>query len=98
MEITLNVEPTTPDDLAAFAAEYEEWNKAVEAGFPMPEPEPGEEKPNVDAGDLGVDAWGLPRRPTDDCTRENWNPSSAEITQYWNNFWNGLTARMHDDH
>lgn len=48
MELTLNVEPTTPDDLAAFAEEYEEWNRAVEAGFPMPEPREGEDKPDVD--------------------------------------------------
>jgi len=52
MEITLNVGPTTPEDFAAFSAEWEEWNKAVEAGFPMPEPEEGEEKPNVDLCDI----------------------------------------------
>lgn len=90
MEITLNVAPTTPDDMAAFAAEYAEWNAAVEAGFPMPEPEEGEEKPNVDA-------WGLPRRSDAEFSRENWNPSSAQLTEQSNNFWDGLKARMHDD-
>lgn len=52
MDITLNITPTTPDDMAAFSAEYEEWNRAVEAGFPMPEPKEGEEKPDVDLCDI----------------------------------------------
>lgn len=64
--------------------EYNEWLAEVEATIPPEEPT------------AEVDAWGLPCRPTDDCTVENWNPSSAEINQYWNNFWNGLKARMHE--
>ena len=39
MEITLNTTPTTTDDLTAFSAEYEEWNKLVEQNMEWEQPE-----------------------------------------------------------
>ena len=79
MEITLNTTQTTTDDLTAFSAEYEEWNKLVEQNMEWEQPENKE-----------VDAWGLPRQPVDNCTRENWNPSDAEVTKFWKEFWEGV--------
>jgi len=38
MEITLNTTPTTTDDLTAFSAEYEEWNKLVEQNMEWEQP------------------------------------------------------------
>lgn len=90
MKITLNTQPTTPDDLAAFAAEYEEWNKAVQAGFPMPEPEEGEEKPNVDLCDIV-------RQHDENEDLFAGVGTHEEVTEYWNTFWAGMKARMHDE-
>jgi len=39
MTLPLNITPATPEDLAAFSAEYAEWNALVEQGIPPEEPE-----------------------------------------------------------
>ena len=75
MTIHFSVPTTEPE---AFSEEWQEWNKAVEESIQPEEPE-GE-----------VDAWGLPRQPVDNCTIENWNPSDAEVTKFWKEFWEGI--------
>jgi hypothetical protein len=69
MEITLNTTPATPADLAAFEAEYAEWNASVEASIPPEEPSLNEDgEPVLEADDL--EEWcnpALSEGYEDDC-------------------------------
>jgi hypothetical protein len=58
MEITLNTTPVTPADIAAFEAEYAEWNALVEEGIPPEVPVNEDGEPVLEADDL--EEWSNP--------------------------------------